>query len=258
MTKKLFVLLPPSEGKELGGSRVTSVGSFDDALGSQRLDVIDALASKLSKLSPTQLQRTFNATGPLLERAIASTRALADGTAPTLPAWRRFVGVVWEHLDPQTLEAAHRRRLLIPTSIYGVTTGQDQIADFRLKMNIAVGNLGTTATYWRPRVSNVLCDHVRRATVVHLLPKEHAASVNLASLRHVCDVVPVTFVDAESIAMVGHDAKAVKGILARSLLTEGIGALWEFEWNGWRAQRRDEGVRIVAPTVPTPGWHAKF
>ena len=258
MTKKLFVLLPPSEGKQPGGTRVCTIGSFDDALGPTRCDVIHALASSLSTMSPTQLQRTFNATGPLLERAIAATLELAHGTAPTLPSWRRFIGVVWGHLDPTTLDATHRRRVLIPSSLYGVTTGQDPIADFRLKMNVGVGDLGSTATFWRPRTSDVLSAHTRRSTVVNLLPREHEVGVDLESLRNVCTLVPVSFVDARSNATVGHDAKAVKGVLARTLLLEGIDALWNFEWNGWRAQRFDEVVRIVAPAVPTPGWHANF
>lgn len=258
MTKKLFLLLPPSEGKQFGGSRVAKVGAFDDALGPMRREVVAALASSLSNLTPKQRERTFNATGPLVERAIAATQRLADGTAATLPSWRRFVGVVWGHLDPSTLDAAQRRRLLIPSSLYGVTTGQDPIADFRLKMNVGVGTLGTTATYWRPRVTDVVSAHVRRASVVSLLPKEHEAAIDLTALRDVCTLVPVTFVDLSSNATVGHDAKAVKGILARSLLTEGIEALWHFEWNGWRAEKFDDGMRIIAPAVPTAGWHNKF
>ena len=258
MTKKLFVLLPPSEGKQPGGTRVAKVGVFDDSLGPARRDVIDALATSLSSMSPTQLKRTFNATGPLLERAIASTVELAHGNAPTLASWRRFVGVVWGHLDPSTLDAGHRRRVLIPSSLYGLTTGQDPIADFRLKMNVGVGNVGSAAAYWRPRVTQVLSVHVRQSTVVSLLPKEHERAIDLASLREVCTVVPVVFVDARSNATVGHDAKAVKGILARTLLTDGIDSLWHFEWNGWRAQGLDQAVRIVAPAVPVPGWHINF
>ncbi|NNN09578.1 MAG: hypothetical protein HKL85_10355, partial [Acidimicrobiaceae bacterium] len=37
----------------------------------------------------------------------------------------------------------------------------------------------------------------------------------------------------------GHDAKAVKGIVARRILDDGLDAIEYFHWRGWRGRIRD-------------------
>lgn len=249
MAGKLFVLLPPSEAKTSGGSRVVKKGSFDDELADARLAVVHALLRDIEAAPTKRRELLLNARGPLMERGVEATRELAKGRAQLLPAWKRYNGVVWSHLDPSTLALPLRRRVLIPSAIYGITTGEDRIGDFRLKMNIGVGTLGTMATYWRPILGPVLAAHTRRATVVNLLPKEHESAVDLDTLRATCKVVTVAFVDETRGATVGHDAKATKGVLARRLLDEGLASLSTFEWQGWRADVRNGEVQIVAPPL---------
>jgi uncharacterized protein len=246
---KLFVLLPPSEAKTPGGSRVAKKGSFDDELGNARLTVVQSLLRDIETSSTKRRELLLNARGSLMERGIEATRELSEGRARLLPAWKRYSGVVWSHLDPSTLALPLRRRVLIPSAIYGITTGEDRIADFRLKMNIGVGALGTMATYWRPLLTPVLSTHTRRATVVNLLPKEHESALDFDALRATCTVVTVHFVDESRGTTVGHDAKATKGVLARRLLDEGLASLSSFEWQGWRADLRDGEIHIVAPPL---------
>jgi cytoplasmic iron level regulating protein YaaA (DUF328/UPF0246 family) len=131
--------------------------------------------------------------------------------------------------------------------VYGITTGEDRIADFRLKMNVGVGSLGTMGSFWRSRLTPILAAHVKTAPLVSLLPKEHEMAIDLDELSKSRKVVRVVFSDDGGSATVGHDAKAVKGVLARALLLEGLGVLASFEWNGWIAQFRDGVTHIVAP-----------
>lgn len=249
MAAKLFVLLPPSEAKTPGGTRVTKTGAFDAALAHPRSVALNALLANLESGPTKRRELLLNARGSLMERGIEATKELADGRARTLPAWQRFSGVVWSHLDPSTLAPPLRRRILIPSALYGLSAGDDRIADFRLKMNIGVGTLGTMASYWRPLLTPVLARHTRRATVVNLLPKEHESSIDFDVLRATCDVVTVTFVDESRSATVGHDAKATKGVLARRLLEEGLGSLSDFEWQGWRATIHEGHAYVVAPAM---------
>ncbi|MEO9181058.1 MAG: peroxide stress protein YaaA [Acidimicrobiales bacterium] len=250
MAGKLFVLLPPSEAKMPGGSRVAKKGSFDDELAGARLVALDSLLRDLDSAPTKRRELLLNARGPLMERAIEATKELAAGSARLLPAWKRYSGVVWSHLDPATIALPVRRRILIPSAIYGITTGEDPIADFRLKMNIGVGSLGTMATYWRAHLTSVLSAHTRRATVVNLLPKEHGSAIDFDALRATCTVITVAFIDESRGVIVGHDAKATKGVLARRLLDEGVESLSSFEWRGWRADVRDGLVHVVAPSLP--------
>lgn len=258
MTSPLLVLVPPSEAKTPGGTTRSSVGTFDAELGDDRRLVIESLIEAVSGSNVRRREIMLNARGPLLERAIASTRQLSDDRVPRLAAWQRYSGVVWSHLGPATLSAQQRRRVLIPSSLYGVTTAEDRIADFRLKMNVGVVPLGTMAAFWKPRVTPVLAAHAKRSTIVNLLPLEHEAAIDMKELTRVRHVVRVQFIDGVGGTTVGHDAKAVKGVLARMLLLEGLEALARFEWQGWRSISLEDGFQVVSPASrAAEGWVTK-
>ncbi len=254
----LLVLVPPSEAKTPGGTYRASTGTFDAALADDRRRVVEALITTLNESSTRRQEIVLNARGPLLERALEATRRLAEDRVARMAAWQRYSGVVWSHLGPASLDAAQRRRVLIPSSLYGVTTAEDRIADFRLKMNVGVAPLGTMATFWRPRVTPVLAAHATRSTIVNLLPLEHEAAIDLAELARTRRVVRVQFIDGVGGTTVGHDAKAVKGILARTLLLEGLESLSTFAWQGWRSIPVEGAFQIVAPAQRSlDGWVTK-
>lgn len=254
----LLILVPPSEAKTPGGTLRSSVGTFDDALDDDRRRVIEALIGELNRSTTRRREILLNARGPLMERALETTRHLADERVPRLAAWQRYSGVVWSHLGPATLAPAIRRRLLIPSSLYGVTTAEDRIADFRLKMNVGVTPLGTLASFWKPKITAAVAAHSRRSTIVNLLPGEHEAALDLRALARSRRVVAVKFIDGVGGTTVGHDAKAVKGILARTLLLDGLDALSTFEWQGWRSIPVDGTFHIVSPAQRTlDGWVTK-
>ena len=258
MAAPLLVLVPPSEAKTPGGTLRVGVGAFDAALEDDRRRVIEALLATLKGSTARRQEIVLNARGPLLERALEATRRLAEDRVPRLAAWQRYSGVVWSHLAPASLEPAQRRRILIPSSLYGITTAEDRIADFRLKMNVGVAPLGTMSTFWRPKVTPVLAAHAKRSTIVNLLPLEHEAALDLGELARTRHVVRVQFIDGEGGTTVGHDAKAVKGILARTLLTEGLDSLSIFEWQGWRSVPFEGTFQIVSPSQRNlDGWVTK-
>lgn len=247
MSGPLFVLLPPSEGKTEGGVRGEAAGAFDIELGPARNDVVVALTTLLETATNAELERTFGVRGPLLARALVSMRALVDGEVETLPAWQRYTGVVWTYLDPVSLSESQRRQLLIPSGLYGVTSGVDPVADYRLKMNVSLSFLGKLASYWKPLLTPVLEEHLVGGVVVDLLPHEHEVAFDFARLRHSCEVQSVAFVQHDGAGAAGHDAKAVKGEVARTLLRDGLEGLTDFRWNGWKAHHHHGELRIVAP-----------
>lgn len=247
MSGSLFVLLPPSEAKTDGGAPNGLGGQFDAELAPARREVVTALGTLLETSSRPKLEKALGVRGALLERALLSTRAIVEGVADTLPAWQRYSGVVWTHLEPATLSESQRRQLLIPSGLYGVTSGVDRVADYRLKMSASLAPLGKLASYWKPRLTPVLEKSLRDATVVDLLPHEHEAAFDFERLRDSCVVRTVAFVQRDGARAAGHDAKAVKGEVARTLLRDGWDGLEDFRWNGWRSRRHHESLRIVAP-----------
>jgi cytoplasmic iron level regulating protein YaaA (DUF328/UPF0246 family) len=187
----------------------------------------------------------LKARGPLLERALASLALIVNESAPTLPAWQRYSGVVWSHLDPANLSDAQRRRVLIPSGLYGLSCGTDEIADYRLTMKVALAGLGNVTTFWRPLVTQALRD-LSNATFVDLLPKEHAAAIGPEEELS-ARIVSVSFLRHGGEGVAGHDAKAAKGVLARRILLEGIDAVDGFRWKGWRGRAHHGHLEVRAP-----------
>lgn len=247
MTKRLLVLIPPSLGKSLGGRRRSKEGVFDVVLDEPRHQVLSALSDFVARATARELEATFNARGELLERALQATNDLVLGRALLAPAWRRYEGIVWNHLDPVSLTTPQRRRVLVPSGLYGILSSEDPIADYRLRMNVRLKPLPSLAQFWRPIVTPLLKDRARTTTFVNFLPQEHAASVDFHSLAESHHVVNVHFVANDEKRAVGHDAKAIKGVLVRYVITDGLDAIELVEWRGWRVRRRGSDVFVTAP-----------
>lgn len=180
--------------------------------------------------------RVAGAGGAIAERALASAVALAADSAPSLPAHRRFTGVVWEHLAPASLEPAALRRVVVVSALCGLLAGTDPVPDHRLKLSVRLDGVGRLDRWWRPTLTDALREHVRRRTVWDLLPKEHAAAVDLTGLR----VIRVRF-EGDT----GHAAKAVKGAFARAVLLESRDAVVAFRFHDWRAAWDGADVTIT-------------
>ncbi|HSN03264.1 MAG TPA: peroxide stress protein YaaA [Acidimicrobiales bacterium] len=233
-----LVLLPPSEGKRPGGSRRARHGAFDDELGATRLDVLERLGAVLVTSSQAERESILGVRGALFERAEAALLALLAGEATLRPVWQRYSGVVWSHLEPETLRVAQRRRLIVPSGLYGLNAGDDLVADYRLKMSARLRE-SSVGSLWRPLIAASLARHARGRTVYDLLPLEHRSVLDAADLA-ATRVVTVTFRHARDGRLAGHDAKAAKGVFARHLLTTTDVA--SFSWRGWSA--RAEGSRV--------------
>ena len=247
VSRAYFILLPPSESKEPGGHREVAPGLFDDLLAFPREQVLRALAQTLGAASPEEASRLLNARGENLERALDATRQLVEGTALVLPAWQRYRGVVWSHLDPASLQEKLRRRILVPSGLYGFSSGTDVIADYRLTMKVSLIGIGNIARYWRTALSRAL-EEMAGATLVSLLPKEHASAIGASDVLS-RQLVTVSFLRHDGGGVVGHDAKAVKGVVARRVLEDGLDAVEGFRWKGWRGKISCGQYLVRAPRV---------
>ena len=192
---RIVVLLPPSEAKASGGNAPPW------APGTGVLPALDDSRRRVLR---------------------AARRGIAD--APTLPAMQRYTGVLYRELDWASLPAPARRRgdsgVLIVSGLWGVVAPRDPIPDYKLKMSASLPRLGKLSTWWRPRLTAALADHLRDCVVWDLLPNEHAAAwdpVAVAAKRRLA----VRVVD-DAGRTVGHWNKLVKGALARRILVEGL------------------------------------
>ena len=211
------VLLPPSEGKAEGGvAKVAwkpSSGTFGRQLGAHR----DEIARRLAQIKGGDA-KLLGVKGEHLVRATTANRSLRG--APTLPAWQRYTGVVWDHLDIATLTAPQRTRALnsivVVSGLLGLVRASDPIPDYRLKMGARLAPFGTLAKWWMPQLSAALETFAGSAVVVDLLPQEHRGALD-RSLFESSRWLRVSL-NERSGAAGGHDAKAAKGRLARHLI----------------------------------------
>jgi cytoplasmic iron level regulating protein YaaA (DUF328/UPF0246 family) len=209
--------------------------------------LLESLDAALATADIRTRERILGVKGARLDVALGDVHALREGTALVMKAWQRYSGVVWQHLEPATVPATARRRWLIPSGVYGLTTGEDCIADYRLKMSVVLPTLGNVGAFWRAPVTANLIKRCRGAEVVSLLPSEHAKAIDFAALEDVAHVRHVSFVSPSDQGVVGHAAKAVKGVVARQVALHGVASLRGFRWEGWRVRVERDNFVVVAP-----------
>lgn len=188
--RKLSILLPHSRGTSHGGSGApwspgaSSLPSLDDS----RAEVVGA----------------------------------ADlGDAPTKRSIERFDGVLYRELDYPSLNERARRRargsVLTFNGLLGASALADPMPDHRLGPGDRQEPLGRLASWWKPRLTAVLADHLRGADVWDLLPGEHSAAWDPAAVN-THRRITVRFVNVEG-ATVSHWNKLLKGALVRHIVT---------------------------------------
>lgn len=217
MTAQDFLLLlPPSEGKSEDGDTsrpwTPRLGAFGVALEAPRTQI----AAQLGK-DKGGAQKLLGVNGGHLVRAQSCNMQLVG--APCLPAWQRYTGVVWDHLDLASLTATQRnafvKRIIVPSGLLGLVRADDPVPDYRLKMGARLAPFGTMSKFWNETITDALVAVVKKKAVVDLLPNEHRAAINWNLLDN---VVRVDLVSHSGAVVGGHNAKAAKGLLARHLL----------------------------------------
>ena len=210
----MLVLLPPSEGKASGGGGppLDLVRLSHPALNPVRTRVLGALQAA-ARDEPDALQRALACPAGEVEKDAVLT------TSGTLPALRRYTGVVYEALSYETLTPAGRRRanssLRVASALFGLLAPTDRIPAYRLSGGTSVPGLGSLAAAWRPALEAELAAH--RGLVVDLRSGPYAA---LAKVPAAVQVRVLRESDGNR-AVVSHDNKYTKGLLARELCERG-------------------------------------
>ncbi len=248
---RLGLLLPPSEGKAVGGDGPTwsaGLGLFPE-LEARRT----SLVRKLARVRGGN-EKLLGVGGKHLAAARTANATLS--TAPSLPAWQRYTGVVWSAFDVASLPATARRKamssVVIVSGLLGLAALDDPTPEYRLKMGVSLAPYGKLSTWWRPTIGGALATWAADRFVVDLLPNEHRSACSSAHVHGVA----VTFVERTG-RVAGHDAKTAKGRLARHLVTSGGHPLDALQ--SWTDPRFDLLLGPLAPSadeapVASPPW----
>jgi cytoplasmic iron level regulating protein YaaA (DUF328/UPF0246 family) len=210
----VLLLLPPSEGKAPGGTGrpLDLPGLSFPGLTAARERVLDALVAAATT-DPAGLQKALGAPDGEVEKDAALR------TSRTLPALRRYTGIVYEQLGYETLSSAGRRRanasVVVASALFGLVRPTDRIPAYRLSGGTSLPGLGSLASVWRPALEPLLA--AETGLVVDLRSGPYAA------LARVPQAVQVRVLrETEGVrAVVSHDNKWTKGRLARALCEQG-------------------------------------
>jgi cytoplasmic iron level regulating protein YaaA (DUF328/UPF0246 family) len=192
MSGPVAILIPPSAGKAPGGRGAPW------SAGRSSLPVLDAARAQV----------------------VAATGL---STAHTMAAIQRYTGVLATELDWKTLPPGAKRRgttsLLIATALLGMVGPGDPVPDHRLAMDDSLDGIGRLATFWRPRLTDALAEHLEGRVVWDLLPQEHAAAWD-SSIIPARRRRTARFIAADG-KTVTHWNKLLKGALTRAILCTG-------------------------------------
>jgi uncharacterized protein len=213
-----LVLLPPSKGKAPGGDGPAYGSTLDPdgALGCARRELLQAVVTAADELDERGAARVCGVARRDAADARACLRRLP--AAPTMPAHRRYTGIVHANagladLDPSAVDAQVR----IVSPLLGLAALADLVPAYRLELAVTLPGPGGLGPWWRARLAAPLAELGAGRRVWDLLPGEHARVWDPA-VRQELDVVTVRFLRPDGRAANAARTKVCKGRLTAALL----------------------------------------
>jgi uncharacterized protein len=226
----VHLLLPPSESKSTGGrgrplrDRPVAV----DALGRARRAAIAALL-ELLRGDPRVAADALALPSGVAVDALARNAVVLE--SPTMPALRRYTGVVYDGLDYGHLRADEQRlaarSTFIFSGLFGVLRGDEPVPAYRVPAKAVLPGLGVAGTFWRPVLTDVLGTVLRVGLVVDLRSTDYAAMWRAprAMADRVVAVRVLSPAPRGGHAVISYTSKFAKGRLAAALVRRATAGL---------------------------------
>jgi hypothetical protein len=187
-------------------------------LHAHRLTVLAALAELVGG------EPTVAAAALLLPPGVAADALAANRRvmlSPTLPALRRYRGVVYDGLGYDQLAPEQQRlaarSVLIFSGLFGAVRGDEAVPAYRVPAKAVLPGIGVAGTFWRPRLDAVLPSLVGRHLVVDLRSGDYAPMWRAPSGRTVA-VRVLSPLPSGALGVVSYPSKFAKGQLAAGLI----------------------------------------
>jgi uncharacterized protein len=241
----VLIVLPPSETKRDGGD---GPPLLLDALSFPELDPVrkELLDEVVELAADVTASRQALGISPRQDDEVARNAAL--WRSPTLPALRRYTGVLFDALDAGSLHGAAaaraRSRLVVGSALFGLLRADDPVPAYRLSAGSALPGRPTLVARWKPLLEPLLAVLASGELVVDLRSGSYAA------LGRVPGAVTVNVLAERpdgTRAVVSHHNKAHKGRLARILAASRAEPV---DAAGVAALARRAGLRVERP-APT-------
>ncbi|MEZ2188928.1 peroxide stress protein YaaA [Corynebacterium sp. CCM 9204] len=216
----MLIVLPPSETKASGGDGAPlDLGALSfPELNPVRKSIADALLA----LDDVAMREALKISTKL-DGEITANREL--WVSPTMPAIRRYTGVLYDALDAGSLDAEALSRITIGSALFGLVRATDHIPHYRLSGGSKIPDAGaatspTMKSRWGKRITEALrAAAPSKGPVVDL---RSGAYLTLGPLPGAITVRVESVQEDGSRKVVSHFNKHYKGILARVLATAEI------------------------------------
>jgi len=218
-----LILLPPSKGKASDPDATVPVRSIYAAslqrphpLAAARREVLDAAVALADTRDDVALARWCGVAGSDAAAARTMLRGLAG--APTMPAHRRYTGIVHGNAGLATLDPAEvAAQVRIVSPLLGLVALDEPVPAYRLELAAVLPGVGGLAGHWREQLVELLCSIGVGRRVWDLLPAEHAR-IWARDVREELDVVTVRFLTPQGRSANAARTKVAKGRLAAHLI----------------------------------------
>ena len=228
------ILIPPSEGK----SKIKSTGPLFSDTNYVFEKEVRQIVRLLELIDNEDLKSIY---GTSQEKAEMFHRQNEDiFKSRCVPAIERYTGVVYEHLDWNSLSEKAKgfmeKNVLIFSGLFGATSPLTLIPDYKLKMNVL-----SLQYHWNPILTEALKDE---ELIFDLLPqvyrKAYTPNKNVFQVEFIVE-------NKGKKTLAGHYGKAVKGKFIKYLAENNVKNIKEFsgfEYDGFKWEK-DHFVKKV-------------
>jgi len=221
------ILIPPSEGKAKVRSQEILFRDTKFQFSQYTQQIVDLL----NLIENEDLTSVY---GTSQDKAIMFHRQNQDVfNSKCVPAIERYTGVVYNHIDWETLNKKAKnymnKHVIIFSGLFGLLSPDTFIPDYKLKMNVL-----SLKSLWGPIISDYLKDE---DLIFDLLPQVHRKAYTPNK-----NTIQIDFLvqSKGKTSAAGHFGKAVKGQFIRFLASNQVDDIKDFKnfeydgfkWNG--------------------------
>ncbi|MDP9117018.1 MAG: YaaA family protein [Actinomycetota bacterium] len=220
----LRFLLPPSEAKATGGrGRPLRATLRATPIEHAREPVLRDVAL-LAAGDRAAAAAALHLPPACAAAALAANCAVLDSA--TMPALRRYTGVVYEGLGFRSLTPGQQslagRSVLIFSGLFGIVRGDDPVPNYRVPANANLPHIGLARTYWRHALAEIVPPLLGAGVVIDLRSADYAAVWRPTPdlLDRVISVRVLSKRPTGRYAVVSYASKLAKGKLCRELIRQ--------------------------------------
>ena len=217
-----LILLPPSEGKEVGGKNyfqdVKDNLSFTD-LQNDRIELHNEIKKKLLKLPEHKLEKVFNI--KLKDSIVRKNQLLNLDNKKTLPTVKRYNGTMFKAINYDSLDEFQKNNfdsnVIFISGLFGILKPNDLIPNYKLKINAKILDL-SIEKFWKERLDNSFRDISKDKIIIDFLPQAHRNVINVNLSNKYFQIVFGEIKEGK-FKQIGHFSKELKGELIRYLVS---------------------------------------